>query len=85
VWKFERLLFKKMHLWLNLKRHNLYTHTPFGVLVRWYISQRPHVTFLNMEVFYAEELAAPRPAPKLEDHPMSAIRDCLLNIFAVTP
>jgi hypothetical protein len=25
---------------------------------------------------------APRPTPKLEDHPLSAVRDCLFNIFA---
>jgi hypothetical protein len=31
--------------------------------------------------FYGEELT-PRPTPKLEDHPLSAIRDCLFNIFA---
>ena len=32
--------------------------------------------------FYSEELSAPRPFPKLEDHPLSAVRDCLFNIFA---
>jgi hypothetical protein len=35
-------------------------------------------------VFYGEELPPPRPTPKLEDHPMSAVRDCLFNIFAAT-
>ena len=34
--------------------------------------------------FYGEELLAPRPAPKLEDHPMPAVRDCLFSIFAAT-
>jgi hypothetical protein len=34
--------------------------------------------------FYGEELLAPRPTPKLEDHPLSAIRDCLFNLFAAT-
>ena len=34
--------------------------------------------------FYGEELLAPRPTPKLEDHPVSAVRDCLFNIFAAT-
>jgi hypothetical protein len=29
-------------------------------------------------------LLAPRPTPKLEDHPLSAVRDCLFNIFAAT-
>ena len=34
--------------------------------------------------FYGEELLASRPTPKLEDHPLSAVRDCLFNIFAAT-
>jgi hypothetical protein len=34
--------------------------------------------------FYGEELLAPRPNPKLEDHPISAVRVCLFNIFAAT-
>jgi len=29
-----------------------------------------------------EELLAPRPSPKLHGHPLSAVRDCLFNIFA---
>jgi len=28
--------------------------------------------------------SAPRPTPKLEDYPLSAVRDCLSNIFAAT-
>jgi hypothetical protein len=39
------------------------------------------VTWLN---FYGEELLAPLPTPKLEDHPLSAVRDSLFNIFAAT-
>jgi len=39
---------------------------------------------LNMVRFYGDELLAPRPNPKLEDHPFSAVRDCLFNIFAAT-
>ena len=34
--------------------------------------------------FYSEELLAYRPTPKLEDHPLSAVRDCLFNIFSAT-
>jgi len=41
-------------------------------------------TFHNMICFYGEELLAPRPIPKLDDHPMSAVRDCLFSIFATT-
>jgi hypothetical protein len=40
--------------------------------------------FHNMIRFYGEELIAPCPTPKLEDHPLSAVRDCLFNIFAAT-
>ena len=35
-------------------------------------------------MFYREGLLAPRPTPKLEDHPSSAVRDCLFYIFAAT-
>jgi hypothetical protein len=34
--------------------------------------------------FFGEELLAPRPTPKLEEHPLSAVRDCLFNIIAAT-
>jgi hypothetical protein len=39
----------------------------------------------NMVFFYGEELSAPLPTPKLEDHPFLAVRDFLFNIFASTP
>ena len=39
-------------------------------------------TIRNMTRFYGEELLAPRPTPKLEDHPLSAVHDCLLNMFS---
>jgi len=29
-------------------------------------------------------LLTPRPPPKLEDRPLSAVRNCLFNIFAAT-
>ena len=38
----------------------------------------------NMIHFYSEELLAPLPIPKLEEHPISAVRYCLFNIFAAT-
>ena len=44
-----------------------------------------HRTFCNMICFYGEELLAPRPIPKLEDHPLSAVHDCIFNIFTATP
>lgn len=41
--------------------------------------------FCNKAIFYGEELsAAPCPTPKLGDHPLSAVCDCLFNKFAST-
>jgi hypothetical protein len=40
--------------------------------------------FRNKASFYGEELLAPRPRPKLEDHTLSAVYDFLFNIFAAT-
>jgi hypothetical protein len=40
--------------------------------------------FRNIIIFYGEELLPPRPTPKLKDHPLSAFRDCLFNVFAAT-
>jgi len=37
--------------------------------------------FLN-KVFYREGLLAHRPTPKRQDHPSSAVRDWLFNLFA---
>jgi hypothetical protein len=42
------------------------------------------VEFRYVINFYGEVLLAPLPTPKLEDHPLSAVRDCLFNIFAAT-
>ena len=46
-------------------------------------ASRPWV-ILNNFFFHGEELLAPRPTPKLEDHPLSAVRDCLFDLFATT-
>ena len=35
-------------------------------------------------MFYRERLLVPRPTSKLEDHPLSAVNDCLFNLFAAT-
>jgi hypothetical protein len=40
--------------------------------------------FRNKVSFYGEELSAPPPNPKMEDHLLSAVCDCLFNIFAST-
>jgi hypothetical protein len=46
-------------------------------------SPRPCVTFHYM-LFYSEHLDT-RRTPYLEDHPLSAVRDCILSIFAAIP
>jgi hypothetical protein len=54
------------------------------------VSTRAHlilgtcVTFRNKLAFYGEELLASRPTPKLEDHLLSAVRDCLFNVLQST-
>jgi hypothetical protein len=40
----------------------------------------PFVTYRKKLIFYGEELLAPLPTSKLDDHPLSAVRDCLFNI-----
>ena len=35
-------------------------------------------------MFYREGLLAPHPTDKLEDYPLSAVQDCLFNLFAAT-
>ena len=40
--------------------------------------------FCDYASFYVEELSVPCPTPKLEDNPLSAVRDWLFNIFAAT-
>ena len=38
--------------------------------------------FRDYASFYGELLSAPRPTPKLVDHPLLAVPDCLFNAFA---
>jgi len=38
----------------------------------------------NETSFYSEELLETCQTPKLEDHPLSAVCNCLFNIFAAT-
>ena len=45
---------------------------------------RLQITFCNMIRFYSEKFFSPYPTPKLEYHPLSAVRDCVFNIFAAT-
>jgi hypothetical protein len=40
--------------------------------------------FRKKLILYGDELWAPQPIPKMEDHSLSSVRDCLFNIFAAT-
>ena len=40
--------------------------------------------FRNKASFYGEELSVHRPTPRLEDHPLSSVRDCLFSICVAT-
>ena len=56
------------------------------VLFRLYFGEEgPRQVFMirNKASFYSAELSTP-PNPQHGDHPLSAVRDCLFNIFAAT-
>ena len=64
------------------------THPPLLTHTRHMSSPSPEQAsrmwvFLN-KVFYREGLLAPRPTPKLEDHPSLALCDCLFHLFVAT-
>jgi hypothetical protein len=40
--------------------------------------------FCNKDSFHGEELTATCTTPKLEDHPLSVLRDFIFNIFTAT-
>jgi hypothetical protein len=44
----------------------------------------PEESIKQHNTFYVEILLARRPSPKLEDHSLSAFRDCLFNILTAT-
>jgi hypothetical protein len=48
------------------------------------LSTRPFVTLRKQLIFYGAELLTPRPTPKLEELPLSAVSNCLFNIFSAT-
>jgi len=72
-------------LW-NLKVHyRIHKCLPPLPILNHRISPVPRLyvrVFRNDIRFYGEELLASPPTPKLEDHPMPVVRDCLFSIFA---
>ena len=62
--------------------HFVQTITAFTVLCPW---PRLSVWMVSKQICcYGEQLLAPRTNPKLEDHLLSNVRDCLFNTFAAT-
>jgi len=49
-----------------------------------YGTQRFLTAFTRWQFFYGDELLAARPISKPDDHLLSAVRDCVFNIFAAT-
>ena len=46
--------------------------------------KHPACKYFLTWMFYREGLLATRPNHKLEDHPLSAVHDCLFNLFVAT-
>jgi hypothetical protein len=40
---------------------------------------RAHVPFRNVMILHGDRLLDPRPTPKLEDHHLLAVRDCIFK------
>jgi hypothetical protein len=76
--------FLKIHLNIILLSTSV---TSAGVYLRIFLSPEEASRLVNItqHMFSRGGLLAPRPTPKLEDHPSSAVRDCLFNLFAATP
>ena len=63
------------------------SHVPLPLLRSYQrISPGPRHMYLfrNKAGFYGEDLLAPHPTPKLENHPLLAVHDCLFSMFVAT-
>jgi hypothetical protein len=91
-WRSILLLFYRLHLGLptssfpsSFPTKTLYTLLLSLMTSYQSISPGPKLSvwaFRNLICFYGKEVLEPRPTTKLEDHYLSAVRDCLFNIFA---
>jgi len=71
----------------KIKTHSLCSRTFSPKILPFMGSSRRELTVtvsIQGFFFYGEELLAPRPTPKLENHLLSSVRDCLFNILAAT-
>jgi hypothetical protein len=82
-----------LHKYHHLLQSRLLTVSPFGSPSEVNITSFNHRIrpdprllkhFRNKLSFYDEELLVSRLTPKLDDHPLSAVRDSLFSIFAAT-
>jgi hypothetical protein len=76
------------HLFLpELPQSSPFTRIPLpedSRLARTKVSAQVRGFVITKVRFHSEEILSPRPTPKLEGHPLSAVRDSLFNIFAAT-
>ena len=68
----------------TLFSNTLSLHSSLNVSDQFQVQGLLYEYFTTGYVFYGEELLASRPTSKLEDHTVSAVRDCLFNIFLAT-
>jgi hypothetical protein len=80
TWRFITACTRVRHFSLFLARsiQSISPHSPQSHIRDFF------VWFVIRLSFYDEELLAPRPNPKTEDHTLSAVRDCLFVIFAAS-
>jgi hypothetical protein len=57
---------------------------PEDLAVYWFVQAWLTVTVSIQGFFLRRGVVSTSPNPKLEDHVLSAVRDCLFNIFAAT-
>jgi len=75
-WSYTSIPQNRMALQINFTFYSFYQRTSPGL--------RHMYPFRNKARFYGEELLAPRPTPKLQDHLLSSVRHSSFNIIAAT-
>ena len=96
TWNYKYVVKKQLHLSYFLTPWNrvfLKKLTSFQLVKKFpaFYGNRKFITAVTNALnvsrhdrFLRKDLLAPRPTPKLEEHPLLAVRDCLCNMFAAT-